>query len=149
SLESAGEVDVLLFPGDRLGDLIDAGRLAAIPNEAVMPPAPAESLGGGPSSSSADASKPANDPFDFMDIATPYPDHGPRHGNERMALPYGGSALVLVYRRDALERETNRTAAGEKGLKLEPPKTWGQLDALARFFQGRDWDGDGSPDFGI
>ncbi len=66
-----------------------------------------------------------------------------------MALPYGGSALVLVYRRDALEREANRTAAAEKGLRLEPPKTWDQLDALARFFQGRDWDGDGRPDFGI
>jgi multiple sugar transport system substrate-binding protein len=149
SLESAGEVDVLLFPGDRLGDLIDAGRLAAIPNESVMPPAPAESPGREPSSSSADASKPANDPFDFMDIATPYRDQVTRYGNERMALPYGGSALVLVYRRNALEREANRTAAGEKGLKLEPPKTWGQLDALARFFHGRDWDGDGSPDYGI
>jgi multiple sugar transport system substrate-binding protein len=149
SLESAGEVDVLLFPGDRLGDLIDAGRLAAIPNEAVMPPAPSESPGREPSPSSAEASKAANDPFDFMDIATPYRDQVTRYGNERMALPYGGSALVLVYRRDAFEREANRTAAGEKGLKLEPPKTWGQLDALARFFQGRDWDGDGSPDFGI
>ena len=59
------------------------------------------------------------------------------------------SALVLVYRRDAFERETNRAAAVEKGLKLEPPKTWEQLDALARFFHGRDWNGDGNPDSGI
>jgi len=149
SLESAGEVDVLVFPGDRLGDLIDADRLATIPNAAVMPPAPAESPGGGPPPSAADASRPADDPFEFMDIATPYRDQVTRYGNERMALPYGGSALVLVYRRDALEREANRTAAAEKGLRLEPPKTWPQLDALARFFQGRDWDGDGRPDFGI
>jgi multiple sugar transport system substrate-binding protein len=149
TVESAGEVDVLLFPGDRLGDLIDAGRLTAIPNEAVIPPAPGDGLGGEPPHSAADATGPAEDPYDFMDIATPYRDQVTRYGNERMALPYGGSALVLVYRRDALEREANRTAAAEKGIKLEPPKTWDQLDALARFFQGRDWDGDGSPDLGI
>ncbi len=40
TVESAGEVDVLLFPGSRLGDLVDAGRLEPIPNEAVMPPDP-------------------------------------------------------------------------------------------------------------
>jgi multiple sugar transport system substrate-binding protein len=32
---------------------------------------------------------------------------------------------------------------------LELPGTWEQLDALARFFQGRDWDGDRNPDHGI
>src|SRR5262249_12867673 len=46
-------------------------------------------------------------------------------------------------------RAENRAAAGEKGIELEPPKTWEQLDALARFFRGRDWDGDGKPDHGI
>ncbi len=40
-------------------------------------------------------------------------------------------------------------AAAEKGLKLQPPRTWEELDALARFFQGRDWDGDGQPGHGI
>ena len=56
---------------------------------------------------------------------------------------------MLIYRRDAFERDANLAAAKEKGLKLEAPKTWEELDALARFFQGRDWDGDGSPDHGI
>ena len=56
---------------------------------------------------------------------------------------------MLIYRRDAFERDANIAAAKEKGLKLEAPKTWEELDALARFFQGRDWDGDGSPDHGI
>jgi multiple sugar transport system substrate-binding protein len=149
SIESAGEVDVLLFPGDRLGDLIDAGLLAPIPNEAVMPPTHHDEAGGETTRPPADAAKAADDPFDYMNIATPYRDQVTRYGNERMALPYGGSALVLVYRRDALERDANRAAAGEKGVKLEPPKTWDRLDALARFFQGRDWDGDGRPDHGI
>ena len=66
-----------------------------------------------------------------------------------MALPLGGSALVLVYRRDAMGRQPNVEAAGKAGIKLEPPTTWTQLDALAKFFSGRDWDGDGSPDHGL
>ncbi|HWE40699.1 MAG TPA: extracellular solute-binding protein, partial [Isosphaeraceae bacterium] len=151
TLGTATEVDVLLFPGDRLGDLIDADLQAAIPNEAVMPPVREATVPGEPSRSAETAgeAKPAEDPYDFMGVAAPYRDQVTRYGNERMALPYGGSALVLVYRRDAFEREANRTAAADKGIKLEPPKTWGQLDALAQFFQGRDWDGDGQADHGI
>ncbi len=149
ALDSAGEIDVLVFPGDRVGDLVDSDRLAAIPNESVMPPAPEARLGGEPPRSTGETPEATTDPYDFMGIATPYRDHVTRYGNERMALPYGGSALVLVYHRDAFEREANRTAAAGQGIKLEAPKTWGQLDALARFFQGRDRDGDGSPDFGI
>ena len=138
TLGTATEVDVLLFPGDRLGDLIDADLLAAIPNEAVMPPAREATVPGEPSRSeeTAGETKPAEDPYDFMGVAAPYRDQVTRYGNERMALPYGGSALVLVYRRDAFEREANRTAAADKGIKLESPKTWDQLDALAQILPG-------------
>ena len=62
---------------------------------------------------------------------------------------WAASALVLVYRRDAFSRPANIDAAHEAGITLEPPSTWAQLDALARFFQGRDWNGDGAPDHGI
>ena len=72
-----------------------------------------------------------------------------KYGSDRLALPLGGSALVLVYRRDAFSRQANIDAARAAGIKLEPPATWTQLDALAKFFQGRDWDGDGTPDHGI
>ena len=148
SLQSVGEVDVLVFPAQRLGTLMDTGALATIPNEAVMPPAPAESVEVGERDDSSDQPKP-EDPFHYMDIAPAYRDQVTRYGNERVALPLGGSALVLIYRRDAFEREANVAAAKEKGVKLEAPKTWVELDALARFFQGRDWNGDGSPDHGI
>ena len=124
ALESTGEADVLLFPGDRLGDLIDAGRLAEIPNDAVMPPTGRDGLGTETNQPPVAGAKAAKDPFDYMGIATPYRDKVTRYGNERMALPYGGSALVLVYRRDAFERDANRAAAAEEGLKLEPPRTW-------------------------
>jgi multiple sugar transport system substrate-binding protein len=149
TLQTAREVDVLLFPGDRLGDLIDADLLTAIPNEAIMPPAPGGQPGGEATRSADAATEAVKDPFEFLGIAQPYRDQVTRYGSERMALPYGGSALVLVYRRDAFERKPNDDAAKEKNLKFEPPKTWGELDGLARFFQGRDWDGDGTPDSGI
>ena len=91
----------------------------------------------------------AADPFAFDDVLPAFRDQVTRYGEPRMALPYGGSALVLAYRRDAFAGEANLRAAAEAGLKLEPPTTWEQLDALAKFFQGRDWDGDGSPDSGL
>ena len=85
-----------------------------------------------------------------MDIAPAFREDVSKYGPERVALPCGGSALVLVYRRDAFESDRNREAAQQAGLSLEqPPATWPQLDALARFFQGRDWNGDGTPDHGI
>ena len=83
------------------------------------------------------------------DIAPAFREQVSKYGSDRMALPLGGSALVLVYRRDAFSRQANRDAALAAGITLEPPATWAQLDALARFFQGRDWNGDGSSDHGI
>ncbi len=149
SIASVKDVDVLLFPGDRLGELVDADLLAKIPNEMVMPPKKVESgeVPGEPDRSSEGPNP--EDPFQYMDIAPGYRDQVTRYGLDRLALPCGGSAPVLIYRRDAFEREANIAAAKEKGLKLQLPKTWEELDASARFFQGRDWDGDGSPDHGI
>jgi multiple sugar transport system substrate-binding protein len=138
-----------LFPGHRLGDLVDVGALATIPNEAVLPPAPKEADENGGRPDQGGAQREREDTFRYMDLARAYRDQVTRSGSDRVALPLGGSALVLVCRRDALEREANKAAARAQGLTLEPPATWEQLDALARFFQGRDWDGDGRPDQGI
>jgi multiple sugar transport system substrate-binding protein len=56
---------------------------------------------------------------------------------------------VLAYNKQALERAENREAAEKSHVTLAPPKTWKDLDALARFLEGRDWDGDAKPDHGI
>ena len=72
-----------------------------------------------------------------------------QYGDERYALVCGSSALVLAYRRDAFENASIRSAARAAGLDVKPPQTWGELDALAKFFEGRDWNGDGKPDHGI
>ena len=69
------------------------------------------------------------DPLQFADIVPAYREQVTRYGTDRIALPLGGSALVLVYRRAAFERDANRAAAGAEDLALEPPATW---DAVRR-----------------
>jgi multiple sugar transport system substrate-binding protein len=149
-VESVATVDVVLFPAQRLGDLVDAGALAVIPNDAVIPPKPVESEGEDPfRPEAAKATAALDDAFGYMDFVPAFREQVSRYGSDRMALPLGGSALVLVYRRDAFDSDANKAAAREAGLKLEVPQTWTELDVLAKFFQGRDWNGDGKPDFGI
>ncbi len=142
----------MLFPAQRLGDLVDAGVLATIPNAAVLPPKPAEDRSGRRDRRSQDADEVAcvDDTFQYMDIAPAFRERCQQYGPERVALPCGGSALVLVYRRDAFESVRQSRGGPTGGLSLEqPPATWPQLDALAKFFHGRDWNGDGTPDHGI
>ncbi len=152
-LKSAKGVDVFLFPADRLGDLIDAGVLAAIPESVTKPPASSdgESTDNSKASESTEeksAEGPA-DPLQYADVVPAFREKISRYGSDRSALPYGGSALVLVYDRSAFEHESNRKAAAEASLKLEPPKTWEEFDALAKFFQGRDWNSDGTGEHGV
>ena len=90
----------------------------------------------------------AADPLRFADVVPAFRDQVSKYGSDRMALPYGGTALVLVYDRAAFEGAANREAAEGGGADARAPRTWEQLDALARFFQGRDWNGDGSADHG-
>ena len=143
---------VLVFRGDRLGDLVDAGALAVLPERLVQPPAAPDAdadpdTAGRPSAGGAGPTE--ADALQFSDVVPAYRDQVSKYGSDRVGLPHGGSALVLVYNRAAFTREANRAAAGAKGLALEPPATWEDLDRLAAFFQGRDWDGDGAADSGI
>jgi multiple sugar transport system substrate-binding protein len=148
-----GNAHVLVFRGDRLGDLVDAGALAVLPESLVQPP-PRPEPGSEEADRAADASGEetpegsAADPLQFTDVIPVFRDEVSKYGSDRVALPYGGSALVLVYNRAAFG-EANAEAAKAEGLKLEPPTTWDDLDRLARFFHGRDWNGDGTKDSGI
>ncbi|WP_435009145.1 ABC transporter substrate-binding protein [Tundrisphaera lichenicola] len=140
--KAPGDVDILVFPGDRMGELVDIKALAILPDSEILPPEPTAE-GGEP------APEPPPDTFQYKDIAIAYRDLVTRYGPDRVALPIGGSALVLAYHRKAFEDPASLEAAKAAGLALEPPKTWEQFDALARFFHGRDWDGDGSPEAGV
>jgi multiple sugar transport system substrate-binding protein len=148
---SLAGVDVLVFPGDRLGELVDRGALAVLPEALVLPP-PAREVDeeAEPRPAESNAYDPANaDPLRFSEIVPAFRDQVAKYGSDRMAFPYGGTALVLVYDRAALELAANREAAERESLALTVPRTWEQLDALAKFLQGRDWNGDGTPDHGI
>ncbi|CAN5854236.1 extracellular solute-binding protein [soil metagenome] len=131
-------VDVLLFPGDQVGHLIDVGAIEVIPDSVIQPAAPGrtdwDDRDGSP--------EPLADPLAFEQIVPVYRDQVIRYGDRRIGLPYGGSALVLVYRKQALE-----AGAGESPREL--PRTWEQLDALARSLQGIDWNGNGDSGAGI
>jgi multiple sugar transport system substrate-binding protein len=143
-------IDVFLFPGDRLGGLVDHQALAVLPESVVQPAPPeTEEEATGTSASRREEKTAPADPLQFGDVAMAYRDQVTKYGSDRMALPIGGSALVLVMNRSAFEREANRESAQKEGLTLEPPTTWEEFDQLARFFQGRDWNGDGTPDFGV
>jgi multiple sugar transport system substrate-binding protein len=150
SLDSVASADLVVFPAQRMGDLVDAGLLSSIANEAVVPLRQADLQTDDPSQTERETAKAeAEDTFHYMDIAPAFREQVSRYGTDRLGLPCGGSALVLVYRLDAFESQSNRAAAQKAGVTLEPPSTWTKLDGLARFFHGRDWDGQAGPDYGI
>ncbi len=148
SPDSLSEIDLLIFAGQELGNLVDRGVLETIPNEVIDPPK-ARERESAESGDEPPAVEPPPDSYQYNDLVPAYREQVSRYGGDRPALPLGGSGLVLAYRRDAFTRPSNVEAARDAGIKLEPPATWTQLDAMARFFQGRDWDGDGKPDHGI
>lgn len=117
--------DVVIFAGDRLGDLVDAQALAILLDKDIRSPAP------------VGKEKPPADPLAFADVLPPFREHVSKYGEDRIGLPLGGSGLVLIYRRDAFESQANKKAAEAAGLTLAPPKTWEDLDALVAFFHAQ------------
>jgi multiple sugar transport system substrate-binding protein len=148
-----GDAQVVVFRGDRLGDLVDARALDVLPEELFLPPSPHEASSAANEApdrpAAAAESSLAVDTLQFEDVIPAFRDQVSKYGSDRIALPIGGSALVLVLNRAAFDRSENRSAATAAGVALAAPKTWTELDSLARFFEGRDWDGDGSKDHGI
>ncbi|HEX7021712.1 MAG TPA: extracellular solute-binding protein [Trueperaceae bacterium] len=72
-------------------------------------------------------------------------------GDQQYAPPFDGDEFILWYRKDVLAdpafAEPFRAAYGYE--LPNPPQTIDQLIDVAAFFQGKDWSGDGSPDYGI
>jgi len=154
SAAGTGPTHVLLFRGDRFGDLVDAGALAPLPESLVRPPdrpdrggSDADRGDDGPRSG-AESESVSADALQFSDILPAFREQVSRYGADRLALPFGGSALVLVYNREAFERGAN-PSPDKGGLAFNPPRTWTELHALAGRLHGQDWDGDGKPDAGI
>jgi multiple sugar transport system substrate-binding protein len=146
--------DLFLFRGDRFADLVAAGRLDEIPDSFVRPVAhkkrASDAAGeSAPPRSIASDSNSTSDPLSFAQIPIGIREQVLKFGGVRRALPYGGSALVLAYRREAFSDPALKAEAEKAGVVLAPPTTWDRLDELAKFLNGRDWDHDGTPNQGI
>ncbi len=141
------DADLVIVAAERLGDWVDLGALRPIPDESLEPAA-TTSLDDEALEDPLEVPGPAEEPFALTKIAAPFRDPLVSYG-ERMGIPIGGSVLVLVYREAPFENTSLQQEAERLGVALELPETWEDLDQLARFFHGRDWDGDGSPESGI
>ena len=117
---SLQNVDVLVFAGERLGELVDVGALAVLPEALVRPPALPDVEG---TSEPSSKPTPAEDPLKFADILIPFKDLVSKYGAERMGLPLGSSGLVLVM---------NKTLFNQAKIETKGPRTWKELDELAK-----------------
>src|SRR5438067_2271313 len=64
------------------------------------------------------------DSIEFSGVIPAFREQVSKYGSDRVAVPIGGTALVLVYNRRAFDREENQAAAREAGVALAPPATW-------------------------
>ncbi len=133
------QVDVLVFPADRFGDLVEAGYLGRLPLDEGRSSETAPTDEEGVSTARDNAQE------DLEDVVPLVRDVLVRYGNERLALPLGGSALVLVYRGEIFEDEALGAEAEASGIAFKPPSTWADCDALVEFLSGRDLFGLGEP----
>jgi multiple sugar transport system substrate-binding protein len=66
------------------------------------------------------------------------------------AVPWDGDQFNLFYNKMAFEHEDNKSAfQSEYGRELRPPQTWEEYLEVAEFFNQRDWDFDGEPEYGV
>ena len=67
-----------------------------------------------------------------------------------LAVPIDADQHNFYYNRIAFEDERNREAyQAEHDAELTVPETWDQYVQVAEFFNGRDWDFDGEPEYGV
>ncbi len=79
---------------------------------------------------------------DFLPAAVYNYATWPKGAEEYWALPAMGDAVGYVYRKDWFSRPDIREAfQAEYGRELAPPETMDELMEVARFFQGREIDG--------
>jgi multiple sugar transport system substrate-binding protein len=86
-----------------------------------------------------------------LDAILPGPRALMEYGGTLYQTAYDHDGQVLYYRRDLLTDPTHQAAfKAEAGYDLPvPPQTWDQTIAVAKYFNGKDLDGDGKPDSGV
>ena len=71
------------------------------------------------------------------DIAPFFRNFSATYGGKIYTIPLDGDFQMVYYRTDVL-----------KSLGMAPPKTWDDYLAIAKAANGKDWNGDGKPDYG-
>ncbi len=79
---------------------------------------------------------------------------GPRsllsYGGKKYMVANDHDGQVMYYRRDLLADPQHQAAFRKKyGYALAVPKTWAQFRDVAEYFNGKDLNGDGVPDYGL
>jgi multiple sugar transport system substrate-binding protein len=72
------------------------------------------------------------------------------YDGKKYVVPYDADGQALYYRRDILTDPTHMADyKAATGKDLGVPQTWEELRDIAKFFSGKDLNGDGQPDHGI
>ena len=79
---------------------------------------------------------------------------GPRsllsYGSKKYMVANDHDGQVMYYRRDLLADPQHQVAFRKKyGYPLDVPKTWAQFRDVAEYFNGKDLNSDGIPDYGL
>ena len=83
------------------------------------------------------------------DIISKYRDIYATYNGTQVTVPFDGDQFNLFYNTQAFSDETNKADFQKAyGYELVPPTTWDQYADIATFFNGRDWDNDGKPEYG-
>lgn len=113
--------DVMFYPSLWIGDM--APYLAPVPQEYLDTPG------------MKDVTKA------YMDVAT--------WNGQVVQYPVDGDRHYLKVRTDVLKDPKQQAAyKAATGKDLRTPKTWAEYQEVAKFFSGKDVDGDGKPNFG-
>ena len=116
--------DVLVYPPTWAGDTMAKGRLAPL-READLAA------------------------LDWDDLLPAYRDKLSSWLGTPYGVPLDGELMFVYYRLDLFKDKDRQAKYLEKtGKKLAPPRTWADYAAVASFFSGEDFDGDGKPDSG-
>jgi multiple sugar transport system substrate-binding protein len=87
--------------------------------------------------------------FQLDDIVPTYRQVYIRWNGVDYAVPFDGDQHGFYYNKVAFESEQNKADfKAQFGYDLVPPETWDQYVDMAKFFSGRDWNGDGKQKYG-
>ncbi len=88
--------------------------------------------------------------YESRDLAPIVHEHLIVWDRQICALPIAADSKLVYCRSDLLADEKYRTDFEQQvGRPLSPPATWADFDAVARYFTGKDLNGDGTGDRGV